>query len=245
MTQRLRARRWLAGAAVAAAALSPAAPAASAASASTARAAAPPPAGRVAAVRFPAPVLPGRAPAAAPKADETDPGADPDPVADVPHEAYEELAGSVAGVGRERPGRPAAEPANPETVLAARPLVPVGPHDRPALPADPALPARPAHPADPAHPVGPGRPDGPGHPVGPGRPVGPGHPVAPGRPDGPASAQPVAPPAPSPPPVVTAIGTGPNERAADLAAHILPLGTGFALMGLGLGYLGMRLRKGL
>lgn len=236
MTQRLRARRWLAGAAVAAAALSPAAPAASAASA--ARAAAPPPAGRVAAVRLPAPVLPGRAPAgrapaAAPKADETDPGADPDPVADVPHEAYEELAGSVAGVGRERPGRPAAEPANPETVLAARPLLPAGPHDRPALPADPARPAHPAHPADPAHPVGPGRPDGPGHPVGP------------GRPDGPASAQPVAPPPPSPPPVVTAIDTGPNERAADLAAHILPLGTGFALMGLGLGYLGMRLRKGL
>ncbi|MYT19969.1 hypothetical protein GTW69_06640 [Streptomyces sp. SID7760] len=45
--------------------------------------------------------------------------------------------------------------------------------------------------------------------------------------------------------MVTAIGTGRNERAADLAAHILPLGTGFALMGLGLGYLGMRLRKGL
>lgn len=52
--------------------------------------------------------------------------------------------------------------------------------------------------------------------------------------------------APTPPPAaVTALGTRPNERAADLAAHILPLGTGFALMGLGLGYLGMRLRKGL
>ncbi|KMO99758.1 hypothetical protein ACS04_00650, partial [Streptomyces roseus] len=129
MTQRLRARRWLAGAVVAAAALSPAASAASAASAAADRAAGPPPSGRAAAVRLPAPALPGKAPArrvpaAPPKADETDPGTDPDPVADVPHEAYEELAGSVAGVGRERPGRPAAEPANPETVLAARPLLP-------------------------------------------------------------------------------------------------------------------------
>ncbi|NEC93337.1 hypothetical protein G3I71_48170, partial [Streptomyces sp. SID12501] len=43
---------------------------------------------------------------------------------------------------------------------------------------------------------------------------------------------------------VTAIGTGPNERAADLAAHILPLGTGLTLMGLGLGFMGMRLRRG-
>ncbi|WP_406183706.1 hypothetical protein [Streptomyces sp. NBC_01006] len=184
MTQRLRAHRWLAGAAVAAAALSPATPVASAASATSAAASSP--AGRVAAVRPPAAALPGRAPAAAPKTDDPD----AEPVADVPHEAYEELAGSAAGVGRERPGRPAAEPANPETVLAARPL-----------------PARPRH--------------------------------------RPASPQPVPPPPPSPPPVVTAIGTGPNERAADLAAHILPLGTGFALMGLGLGYLGMRLRKGL
>ncbi|MFE2548651.1 hypothetical protein ACFXGI_08895 [Streptomyces sp. NPDC059355] len=186
MTQRLRAQRWLAGAAVAAAALSPAAPAASAVSAASAAASSP--AGRSAAVRPLTAPHPGRAPAAAPKTDDTE----PDPVADVPHEAYEELAGSAAGVGRERPGRPAAEPANPETVLAARPLLPARPHHRPASP----------------------------------------QPVQP-------------PPAPSPPPVVTAIGTGPNERAADLAAHILPLGTGFALMGLGLGYLGMRLRKGL
>lgn len=49
--------------------------------------------------------------------------------------------------------------------------------------------------------------------------------------------------APSPPGQVTALGTEPNDRAADLAAHILPLGTGFALMGLGLGYLGVRLRR--
>ncbi|MER6781265.1 MULTISPECIES: hypothetical protein [unclassified Streptomyces] len=186
MTQRLRAQRWLAGAAVAAAALSPAAPAASAVSAASAAASSP--AGPAAAVRPLTAALPGRVPVAAPKTDDND----PDPLADVPHEAYEELAGSAAGVGRERPGRPAAEPANPETVLAARPLLPVRPHHRPASP----------------------------------RPVQP-------------------PPPPSPPPVVTAIGTGPNERAADLAAHILPLGTGFALMGLGLGYLGLRLRKGL
>ena len=61
--------------------------------------------------------------------------------------------------------------------------------------------------------------------------------------------QPIAPPRPrpasSPPPAVNALGTEPNERAADLAAHLLPLGTGFALMGVGLGYLGMRLRKGI
>ncbi|AQT73433.1 hypothetical protein [Streptomyces sp. fd1-xmd] len=68
--------------------------------------------------------------------------------------------------------------------------------------------------------------------------------------------EPVPPPPPSPPPPrrpsaaaptardhVTALGTEPNDRAADLAAHILPLGTGFALMGLGLGYLGVRLRR--
>ncbi|ARE75564.1 hypothetical protein B6R96_17675 [Streptomyces sp. Sge12] len=48
-----------------------------------------------------------------------------------------------------------------------------------------------------------------------------------------------------PPSVVTALGTDANDRAADLAAHILPLGTGFALMGLGLGYLGVRLRRGI
>ncbi|MFF4099965.1 hypothetical protein [Streptomyces sp. NPDC001903] len=199
MTQRLRAQRWLAAAAVAAAALSPAAPAASAVSAASA--AAPSADGRADAARPLAAALPGRAPAAAPKADDTDSEPDPDPVADVPHEAYEELAGSAAGVGRERPGRPAAEPANPGTVLAARPLLPVRPHHRPAVP-------RPVQPPPPA-------------------------------------SRPSPPDPPSPPPVVTAIGTGPNERAADLAAHILPLGTGFALMGLGLGYLGMRLRKGL
>ncbi|MFF3860540.1 hypothetical protein [Streptomyces sp. NPDC002209] len=202
MTQRLRAQRWLAGAAVAAAALSPAASAASAPSASSAAASSP--AGLAAGVRPLAPAAadfaartPGRAPKTDP--DDTADATGTDPVADVPHEAYEELAGSAAGVGRERPGRPAAEPANPDTVLAARPL-PVRPHHRPAGPK--AVP--PVAPVPPAVPV-----------------------------------------PPSPPSAVTALGTGPNERAADLAAHILPLGTGFALMGLGLGYLGMRLRKGL
>ncbi|WP_330331428.1 hypothetical protein OHS33_17895 [Streptomyces sp. NBC_00536] len=64
----------------------------------------------------------------------------------------------------------------------------------------------------------------------------------------PRTAEQVAPPRaePSPPPAprAHAMGTEPNERAADLAAHILPLGTGFALMGLGLGYMGVRLRRG-
>ncbi|WP_406387206.1 hypothetical protein [Streptomyces sp. NBC_00211] len=217
MTQRHRAQRWLAGAAVAAAALSP-----SSATASAASSAASSPAGRVTAVRPAAPAgsvtargrgAPGTTLRTAPKTDDTD----ADPVADVPHEAYEELAGSAAGVGRERPGRPAAEPANPETVLANRPL-PARPQHRPAHPADPRqVPRVPQVAPVPQVPPVPHVPHVP----------------------------PVPQALPSPPPVVTAIGTGPNERAADLAAHILPLGTGFALMGLGLGYLGMRLRKGL
>ncbi|RSS84449.1 hypothetical protein [Streptomyces sp. WAC06614] len=66
-----------------------------------------------------------------------------------------------------------------------------------------------------------------------------------------ASSPAATPSGPLPPPVVAApsspvpvaLGTEPNERAADLAAHMLPLGTGFALMGLGLGFLGVRLRR--
>ncbi|MCX5178143.1 hypothetical protein [Streptomyces virginiae] len=111
-----------------------------------------------------------------------------------PDDPYEELAGSLAGVGREHPGRPVGEPANPELVVASRPRVPVRPRTEPS--------PRPTTRTEVA--------------------------------------------APSPPPsVVTALGTGTNDRAADLAAHILPLGTGFALMGLGLGYLGVRLRRGI
>ncbi|MFF3678321.1 hypothetical protein ACFYYS_30670 [Streptomyces sp. NPDC002120] len=113
-------------------------------------------------------------------------------------EAHRELAGSFAGVGRERPGRPVGEPANPELVVAARPL-PVRPHVRPTPPAPPPSPP----PPPPA----------------------------------------VAPSPRGPHGDVNALGTEPNDRAADLAAHILPLGTGFALMGLGLGYLGVRLRR--
>nr|WSX50828.1 hypothetical protein OG409_18880 [Streptomyces sp. NBC_00974] len=109
---------------------------------------------------------------------------------DRPDQVFEQLAGSAAGVGRERPGRPATEPPNTEAVVAARPF-PVRPRIEPALP----TPATP----------------------------------------------PATPPAPTP---ISALGTEPNERAADLAAHILPLGTGFALMGLGLGFMGMRLRRG-
>ncbi|MFF1415834.1 hypothetical protein ACFVX6_39710 [Streptomyces sp. NPDC058289] len=115
---------------------------------------------------------------------------DPAPAADVADRAFEDLAGSSAGAGRERPGRPVGEPANPETVLAARP-VPARPRTEPV----PRVPATPS--APPANPM------------------------------------------------VGALGTEPNERAADLAAHILPLGTGFALMGLGLGFMGMRLRRGM
>ncbi|MBT2446310.1 hypothetical protein J7F03_04270 [Streptomyces sp. ISL-43] len=99
---------------------------------------------------------------------------------------FEELAGSAAGAGRERPGLPVSEPANPEAVVVSRP-VPVRPRPEPAPPDPLAL---------------------------------------------------------SVPAVAGALGTEPNERAADLAAHMLPLGTGFALMGTGLGFMGMRLRRG-
>ncbi|MCX4692266.1 hypothetical protein [Streptomyces sp. NBC_01408] len=112
-------------------------------------------------------------------------------------DGHPDLAGSAAGAGRERPGRPAAEPPNPEAVAAARPLRP-----RPRT-----------------------------------------EPVAPPRPPSPVPTAVAT--ATATPRAVTALGTEPNERAADLAAHILPLGTGFALMGIGLGYLGMRLRKGI
>ncbi|OKI65650.1 hypothetical protein [Streptomyces sp. MJM1172] len=194
MAHRPRAPHWLASAVLAATVLAPV----------TACAVAPGAAGRIA----PAPVPPFGAAAFAPV-----PGAgapdDGGPVGDVPRGAYEELAGSVAGAGRERPGWPVAEPANPETVLASRPLR-LRPRQEPAEP--PPLP-----------------------------------PTAPSRP----SAQPARParplvPSPSPEPSLPAFaqGTEPNGRAADLAAHILPLGTGLALMGLGLGFMGMRLRRG-
>ncbi|MFF4318448.1 hypothetical protein [Streptomyces sp. NPDC001568] len=126
---------------------------------------------------------------------------------DAPGGPWEELAGSAAGEGRERPGRPAAEPASVDVAPVSRPL-------------------RPARPLRPGHPVRPAQP--PGEPVVPPE-------VAP---------EPRPHAVPSPPSSVTAIGTGPNERAADLAAHMLPLGTGLALMGLGLGFMGMRLRRG-
>ncbi|MET9465577.1 hypothetical protein ABZY44_12340 [Streptomyces sp. NPDC006544] len=119
--------------------------------------------------------------------------ADPTDRAD---QVFEQLAGSAAGVGRERPGRPATETPNAEAVAAARPY-PVRPRVEPALPPPPATRATPATPAT-----------------------------------------------PTPPAPVSALGTAPNERAADLAAHILPLGTGLALMGLGFGFMAMRLRRG-
>ncbi|MGZ9932186.1 hypothetical protein ACXNSR_20210 [Streptomyces sp. NC-S4] len=127
-----------------------------------------------------------------------------------PDDPYRELAGSAAGVGREHPGRPAGEPADPELTVASRPL-----------------PVRPPR-AEPTPPPAPS-------------------PRAPQTPRAPWAPRPTsAVAAPSPPSsVVTTLGTAPNDRAADLAAHILPLGTGFALMGLGLGYLGVRLRRGI
>ncbi|MEV7616749.1 hypothetical protein [Streptomyces sp. NPDC089799] len=143
-------------------------------------------------------------------------------------EDLRELAGSPAGAGRERPGRPADAPANPEVVVAVRPAEPPR-VDRPARPALPALPDRPT------------LPDRPGIPN---RPDLPGRPELPGRPDAPDPAH--EPPSASWPegePPASSLGTGPDSRAADLAAHILPLGTGLALIGLGLGFIGVRLRR--
>ncbi|MFD7784501.1 hypothetical protein ACFV4Q_15605 [Streptomyces nojiriensis] len=180
MIQSFRPPHWLACAALAAAALAPTASASAGPFLAQAR--------QVAAPAAPAsPALP---------ASPASPASPDDP--------YEELAGSVAGVGRERPGRPVGEPANPELTVASRPLPVRPPRAEPTPPAPPTPP-----PAPPPRPTG-------------------------------------AVAAPSPPSaVVTDLGAAPNDRAADLAAHILPLGTGFALMGLGLGYLGVRLRRGI
>ncbi|MFE9842335.1 hypothetical protein [Streptomyces goshikiensis] len=194
MLHRPRAPHWLASAVLAAAVLAPL----------TACAVAPGAPGRIA--LSPLPPFGAAAFAPVPGAGAPDDGG---PVGDVPRGAYEELAGSVAGEGRERPGWPVAEPANPETVLASRPLR-LRPRQEPAEPPPlpPTAPSRPS--AQPARPV---------------RPV-------------------VPSPSPEPSRPAFAQGTEPNGRAADLAAHILPLGTGLTLMGLGLGFMGMRLRRG-
>ncbi|MFB7170113.1 hypothetical protein ACFCYM_04665 [Streptomyces sp. NPDC056254] len=204
MIQGFRPSHWLACAALAAAALAPAAsvyagPLGSAAAHRTSAEQAGPQAHAAQAARMAQ--APRKERTAAFERDESDDG-----------DAREELAGSPAGVGRERPGRPAAEPANPELLIASRPL-PVRPRTEPAPPSPPSPPVPPVPP--------PPRSQWPPE----------------------AQARPTA-AAPTVRDTVTALGTEPNDRAADLAAHILPLGTGFALMGLGLGYLGVRLRRG-
>lgn len=175
MVRRLRAPHWTAGAALAAAALLATVPAC----ATSARVPA------TAVRESPGAGAPGQLPAVD---------------GEVPEEAYEELAGSAGGVGREHPGRPANAPADPEVTTVSRPLHPVRPAPRPER-------QRPAT----------------------------------QRPTAPASPSPS--PAPSGSAPVSALGTEPNERIADLAAHLLPLGTGLALMGVGLGYMGVRLRR--
>ncbi|MCX4526911.1 MULTISPECIES: hypothetical protein [unclassified Streptomyces] len=205
MTRRPRAPHWLAGAVLAAAVLAPA----------TACAVAPGAPGRIALT----PLTPFGTAAFAPASRAAAPD-DAGPLGDVPDTAHGGLAGTLAGAGRERPGRPAAEPANPETLLASRPLR-LRPLQEPAEP--PA--ARPVAPSPP------GRPNPPSV----SKPSSPPDPPRPQTPPG-VSQEPSRPAA--------ALGTEPNDRAADLAAHMLPLGTGFALMGLGLGFMGMRLRRG-
>ncbi|WP_150208803.1 hypothetical protein [Streptomyces venezuelae] len=133
------------------------------------------------------------------------------------------LAGSAAGAGRKRPGRPVTEAVNPEAALAPRPL-PLRPE---ALPP----PAQALPPAQPPQ----------ERPQQPRKPHRPGHPQQPPSQDLPWTGTGTG---TGTPPPAAALGTGPNARAADLAAHILPLGTGFALMGVGLGFIGMRLRRG-
>ncbi|MER5869686.1 hypothetical protein [Streptomyces sp. NPDC002044] len=177
---RIRPTRLLACAALAAAALATAAPAAHALTA-PAPLGAPAAAGATAAATA---AVGATALAAVPAGG----GPGDEPPHERPDHAYGDLAGSAAGAGRERPGRPAADPVNREAMVASRPLT-VRPRTRPAAPPKP-------------------------------------------------------PPAPTPH-ATTALGTAPNERAADLAAHLLPLGTGCALMGVGLGYLGARLRRGI
>ncbi|MGP3687187.1 hypothetical protein ACTVZO_21190 [Streptomyces sp. IBSNAI002] len=180
MIQGFRPRRWPACAVLAAAALASLAPAHALALA---------PAHALALAPAPHAAAPAAAPAAATPAR----GPHPEGPDAAPERPRDGLAGSAAGAGRPRPGRPVTESADPEMLVASRPL--------PARP----LPERPERPE---------------------------------RPEPPRIA-------PTPPAVIGALGTETNGRAADLAAHILPLGTGFALMGVGLGYLGMRLRKGL
>ncbi|MEU2449264.1 hypothetical protein ABZ605_04315 [Streptomyces sp. NPDC012765] len=182
MVQGFRPPHWLACAALAAAALVPTASAYAGPLLTPARHAAAPAAALALVLARATALVPAPAPAP-------------------PDEPYEELAGSLAGVGRERPGRPVGEPADPELTVASRPL-PARPRTEPVPPPTAVAPSP--------------------------------HPTPP----------PLADPQ-RPPSAVTALGTDTNDRAADLAAHILPLGTGFALMGLGLGYLGVRLRRGI
>ncbi|GAA0294561.1 hypothetical protein GCM10010302_36540 [Streptomyces polychromogenes] len=74
-------------------------------------------------ITAPASATSARAPVAAVRADS-------DAEAYVPEEAYEELAGSAGGVGREHPGRAADAPADPEVTGVSRPLHPVRPAPR-------------------------------------------------------------------------------------------------------------------
>ncbi|MER5929819.1 hypothetical protein [Streptomyces sp. NPDC002054] len=147
-----------------------------------------------------------------------------------------QLAGSAAGAGRQRPGRPVTEAVNPEAALADRPVQLRPEPPPPSLPPPPParLPDRPQHEHPNQHRPQQQPQEQPQH-----QPQL--QPQSPSRPPSPAADRPET---GSPPPSASALGTEPNARAADLAAHILPLGTGFALMGVGLGFIGMRLRRG-
>ncbi|WP_031154554.1 hypothetical protein [Streptomyces xanthophaeus] len=213
MIQGFRPQRWLACAVLAAAALTPAVSAAASVSATSAF-----PAARPAARSVPA------WPAAHEQEDE---GGDEG-------DGYPDLAGSAAGAGRDRPGRPVAAAANPEALAASRRPQRPRPRTEPVTP--PRFPGHTPPPAASGAPTpaptgtGTGRTADPDPDASTGTDTGTGTGTGTGT---------------STPHTVNALGTRPNERAADLAAHILPLGTGFALMGVGLGYLGMRLRKGI
>ncbi|MER7764818.1 hypothetical protein [Streptomyces sp. NPDC097619] len=111
-----------------------------------------------------------------------------------PEASGAQLAGSAAGAGRVRPGRPGLDEAVPVAVAPAAPVVERAPRPPARPPAQP--------PEDPPE-------------------------VAP----------------PSSPPLAAGWGADRDGRAAELAAHLVPLGAGLTLMGLGLGYFGLRLRR--
>lgn len=131
------------------------------------------------------------------------------------------LAGRSAGVGRERPGR-TAEPPGEGPVPPASPV----PQEERTLRGD-------------VSPVPSGRPDVALPPPSAARPEGSAEALPPSGP-----AVPSAPAAtPTGPSASAPSGRGTAEQPAGRMLRVLPLGTGLVLMGIGLGFIGLRLRR--